>query len=88
MRVSRSGDLFIATRITGPSHNFLGLDFRSEFENYSKDFAESDPSPKMADSVRRQVLSAIDEANMAAHELIGIQFDSTDTPSDLSLIHI
>ena len=82
MRVLQNGDVFLATRITGPSHNMLALDFTHDRTAYMKNLAELPEGAVTAESVREQVLSAFDEVGVPREDLVGVQFDATDTPSD------
>ena len=83
MSVVQKGDLYIATRVTGPTHNFLGLDFARDLEEYTRDLADSPAeTTELIDSIRRQVGQVLCEAQLDASDLCGIQFDSGDTPSD------
>ena len=82
MSVVRNGDLYIATRITGPTANVLGLDFSTGREPYVRDFSEPEaPSPAI-DSIRRQVVEVLRAAGVDEADLVGIQFDSQDSPSE------
>ena len=82
MRVLKNGDVFLATRITGPTHNMLALDFTAGRDSYVKDLADTDGPPDFAAKVEDQVLRGFDELGVAREELVGIQFDGGDTPSD------
>ena len=80
--VLKNGDVFLATRITGPTHNMLALDFTAGRDSYVKDLADTDCSPDFAAKVEEQVLRGFDELGVARDELVGIQFNGGDTPSD------
>lgn len=82
MRLLRSGNVFIATRTTGPTQNFLGLDFTERSSKYTKDLADcSDPAIQI-DSVQSQVAAALGELEVDTTSLSGIQYVGTDSPSD------
>lgn len=86
MKVLRHNDLLVATRISGPAHNLLGLDFTADLAPYERDLAGDTPEPQVdIETVRRQVQTAM-EAYVGQHgiapQLMGIQYLSTDTPSD------
>lgn len=81
MRVVRNDDLYIATHVSGPTHNLLGLDFTHGKEPYEQNLSES-PSATDAESIRQQVLKAFNDEGIDATMLVGIQFNSEDTPSE------
>ncbi len=83
MKVLRNGDTFLATRVTGPSHNLLGLDFTAGLDMYVKDLGQSGPPSVDQGSVVKQVTRALAELGVDAAELTGIQFNAQDTPSDV-----
>jgi hypothetical protein len=87
MNFSRNGDWYQVSRITGPSHNFLGLKFGEssasppvvEFSSVGTGAEEIE-----ADDVQRQVLEGLYEANAqlgTAYHIAAIRFVTTDTPS-------
>lgn len=83
MRVSKRGDLYIATRIAGATHHFLGLDFSRGIDQYAKDLS-GDPSPsqELFEVILDQVGRVFEEQGLSESELSGIQFDGRDTPSE------
>ena len=83
MRVSRRGHLYIATRITGSTHHFLGLDFSIGIEQYAEDLS-GNPSPATAlfELIFGQVAQVFLEENVSESALSGIQFDGRDAPCD------
>ena len=85
MHVLKHGRLLVATRISGPSHNFLGLDFDNDRTPYEQDLADpSKAGAVSATSVLDQVAEAVD-AHQQNHDVrlhpIGIVYLSTDTPT-------
>jgi hypothetical protein len=71
MRFNRIGRLDVVTRITGPHHHFLGIEFSKDggssapiLERVDMEGAEAaiEPSEARAD-LRREVLDAVTEAN-------------------------
>ena len=82
MRVLKNDDVFLATRITGPTHNMLALDFTAGRDAYVKDLADTDGPPDFAANVEDQVLRGLDDLGVVRDELVGIQFDGGDAPSD------
>ena len=46
--VLKNDDVFLATRITGPTHNMLALDFTAGRDSYVKDLADTDGPPDFA----------------------------------------
>ena len=83
MSVVRNGQLYVATRITGPTANVLGLDFASDREPYVRDFSEPENPSPVIDSIRRQVVEVLRAAHIDESHLVGIQFDSRDSPSEI-----
>ena len=85
MRYSINGDFYRVMRITGPSHNLLGLSFSGGGHQgviLERLAASSDRSIDEA-ALEEAVVSAVDEANKAlgtAYRLRRIQYVPTDTP--------
>ncbi len=87
MQFSRDGDWYQVIRITGPSHNLLGLKFgepdspQPVVERLS---VSNEASVIEADDVKRQVLEGLSEANAqlgTEYQVAAIRFVTTDTPS-------
>ena len=89
MQFTRVGNLFKVARITGPSHNLLGIEFRERTDPPSDDVgvevvpAETDRTFLSSSEVRREVLLGVADAN----EEFGtdfvvkrIEFSPTDSP--------
>jgi hypothetical protein len=86
MKLFRHGKLVVATHISGPTRNFLGLDFADDGHRYERDLAsESSADPVNVESVRQQVSLAVQEylsAYGVDPGVTGILYVSSDTPSD------
>ena len=87
MKLYRTGDMIVGTRITGPSHNYLGLEFSEHGDTYIEDLAEQGYEGRVeADEVNRQIDQAVkDHASQtgeAAQRVRGIRFLSSDTPGN------
>jgi hypothetical protein len=70
MNFSKSGELDVVTRITGPHHHYLALQLQTEVDPLFVDveFCSADgligpAEPSRADEVRSEVLKGIDAAN-------------------------
>ena len=83
MVVSRDGEFYKVTRITGPTHNFLSVKFGDTADPHIEPLDKKEVDGLHAKDVKYQVLSGIREANnrlctdyQAAH----IQFVRSDSP--------
>lgn len=90
MKVFFDGSIYKASRITGPSHNFLGLVFSSgaEVPLTVEALPGNDPNASgpviVKDEVVRQVLDGVAEANRelsTGFSVAKIQYVATDTPN-------
>src|SRR5262245_56688059 len=87
MQFSRDGDWYQVVRISGPTHNLLGLRFarRSGMPPVVVRSSVSNEAPTIeADDVQRQVLEGVAEANAKLgtdYQVAEIRFVTTDTPS-------
>lgn len=86
MRLLRHGELVVATHVSGPTRNFLGLDFADDVSPYERDLADmSTADPVSIESVRQQISLAVEQHTMrggADPGIVGVLYLSTDTPSD------
>jgi hypothetical protein len=89
MQFVQRGNLLIATRITGPSHNFLGVELAPPGVIGSVPRAEAVDSPSgcegtvAAESILDWVTEGLAQVNSelgASYRLSRLQFVSTDTP--------
>ncbi len=85
MRYSISGDFYRATRITGPTHNLLGLAFSGDApQGVTLDrLAGSSEHSIDERALEEAVLSGVEEANNASgtgYRLKRIEYVPTDTP--------
>lgn len=88
MQFIRSASWFKVTRITGPSHNLLALEFcepdrKSEIVVESLPSIGSEPPALLADDLRRHVAQGVAEANreFGTNYLVKrIQFVPNDSP--------
>jgi hypothetical protein len=87
MQFSRSGNFWRAVRITGPTHNLLGLAFSNEAvaapraQNIDKE--KDKPARLKAEDVVAHVLSGVAEANAKWHLHVNvseIEYIGSDTP--------
>ena len=89
MQVTRSGDLYTASWITGPRHNYLGLQLGSakpangvQVEELSVDQAGGDERKLSAEQVVRKVREGVALANIALgtdYQVLLVQFVPTDS---------
>ena len=85
MQVSRRGEFYVVSRITGPTHNFLGLRFGGVGDCIlSQKWVQSNfqqcVEPEL---VRREVLAAVAEANAkwsTNYTVAEVEFVGDDTP--------
>lgn len=86
MSVLRHNQLFVATRVTGPQHNLLGLDFTDDLAPYARDLSSGEGDKRIdIENVREQVNAAAIEFASEHGPLpvvAGIHYLSSDTPSD------
>jgi hypothetical protein len=87
MQFSRDDEWYQVVRITGPTHNLLGLKFGERevsqpiIEAISVDDGEA---TIIADTIKQQVLEGVAEANAEArtdYKVVAIRYVVTDTPS-------
>lgn len=87
MQFNRTGRFHRILRVTGPTHNLLGLEFVAGAESGVVEMVDlaswSGPPTLAAEEVRR----AVQEGIQAAHQVLGstvqaraIEFDATDSP--------
>jgi hypothetical protein len=87
MQFVRDGDWYLATRITGPTHNLLGLRFGQPHGSHPAIERSSvgGGSPIIeADDVLKQVLDGLSDANTKLgtdYRVAAIRFITDDTPS-------
>lgn len=88
MQFFYDGRVYRVVRITGPSHNLLGIQFSeiAEGSPVVHDLWDGDPTRALiaAGDVEQQVLSAVEETNSefnVDYRVQMIQFVSSDTPS-------
>jgi len=91
MRFTRIGDLEVVTRITGPTHNFLGLAFSTDaepstpiLERVELESSKATIEPvDVGEDIRREVVEAVSEANqrLGTHFTVTkIRYCEDDTP--------
>ena len=87
MQFVREGGLFKVVRVTGPTHNYLGLAFRdqedAEVEIDVMDIRPGEPTRLKADEVKAEVLAGVDAANRSlgtSYRVRRIQFVRSDSP--------
>ena len=87
MQFSRDHEWYQVVRITGPTHNLLGLKFGERemlqpiIEALSVDDGEA---TNIADTIKQQVIEGVAEANAEAgtdYKVAAIRYVVTDTPS-------
>lgn len=86
MNIIRNGDWYLATLITGPTHNFLGL--RLSTRTVNELVVEAKPGATgenrlSADDVVRSVLAGVQDANgrlETRYHVSGIRYVEDDTP--------
>ena len=83
MRVSREGDVYIAMRVTGPSHNILKLDFAPAGVRCVSDRAPVASTSVTSGLVEAQVDWAFRSLGEDRAHVSGVVFDSRDTASDV-----
>lgn len=87
MQFSRDGEWYQVVRITGPTHNLLGLKLGGldSPEPIVEPLSVSHEAPVIdAEDVQRQVLEGVTEANAQLgtdYQVKAIRFVRTDTPS-------
>lgn len=81
MRVSREGDVFIAMRVTGPTHNILKLDFSPNGDSTQTDRSTGSGKRVSAEDVEAQLAEALEAFGVDRSEISNVVFDSSDTPS-------
>jgi hypothetical protein len=85
MRYSLNGDFYRVMRITGPTHNLLGLAF-SEGDSQGVTVERLTEAPEQSIdelALEKVVTSSVEEANKAfgtGYQLCRIQYVPTDTP--------
>ena len=89
MQFTYDGELYKVIRVTGPSHNLLGISFaNSESKSLDIEVLQIDGEKResiLADNVKEQVLLGINEINEELntnYKLKKIQFLTSDTLSE------